>query len=93
MLVPECLLLSQKKSRDHSPLRERWPIQPGSKSQDSFFLLQQRVFIVPKKNIKPALVSYTNRDASWNAYNRHLGSVIVDTVILFSNLKSPSHEC
>ena len=37
-------------------------------------------------------VSYSNRDTSWNAWNRHSGSFMVDTGILFSNMKFPSHE-
>ena len=32
-------------------------------------------------------VSYSNRDTSWTAWNRHSGSFIVDTGILFSNMK------
>ena len=38
-------------------------------------------------------VSYSNRDTSWNAWNRHSGSFMVDMGILFSNMKCPSHEC
>ena len=38
-------------------------------------------------------VSYSNMDTSWNNWNRHSGSFMVDTGILFSNMKSPSHEC
>ena len=38
-------------------------------------------------------VSYSNRDTSWNAWNRHSGSYMVDTRVLFSNMESPSHEC
>ena len=38
-------------------------------------------------------VSYSNRDTTWNAWNRHSGSFMVDTGILFRNMKSPSHEC
>ena len=38
-------------------------------------------------------VSYSNRDTSWNAWNLHSGSFMVDTGTLFSNMKSPSHEC
>ena len=38
-------------------------------------------------------VSYSNRDTSWIAWNRHSGSFMVDTEILFSKMKSPSHEC
>ena len=37
-------------------------------------------------------VSYSNRDTSRNAWNRHSGSFMVDTGILFSNIKYPSHE-
>ena len=37
--------------------------------------------------------SYSNRNTSWNAGNRHSESFVVDTGILFSNMKSPSHEC
>ena len=36
-------------------------------------------------------VSYSNRDTSWNAWNRHTGSFMVYTIILFSNIKSPSN--
>ena len=38
-------------------------------------------------------VRYSNRDTSWNHWNLHLGSFMVETGILFSNMKSPSHEC
>ena len=38
-------------------------------------------------------VSYANRNTLWNAWNRHSGSFMVDTGILFSNMKPPSHEC
>ena len=38
-------------------------------------------------------VSYSNMDTSWHAWNRHSGSFMVDTGILFSNMKYPSHEC
>ena len=34
-------------------------------------------------------VSYSNRDTSWNAWNRHSRSFMVDTGILFSNMKCP----
>ena len=39
-------------------------------------------------------LSYSNRDTSWNAWNRRSGSFIVDTdtCILYSNMKSPSDE-
>ena len=37
-------------------------------------------------------VGFSNRDISWNAYNRHSGSFMVDTEILFINMNSPSHE-
>ena len=33
-----------------------------------------------------------NRDTSWNTWNRHSGSIMVDTRILFCNMKSPFHE-
>ena len=38
-------------------------------------------------------VSYSNRDAWCNSWNRHSGSFMVDTETLFSNMKSPFHEC
>ena len=38
-------------------------------------------------------VSYSNRDTSRNAWNRHSGSFMVDMGILLSNMKYPSHEC
>ena len=38
-------------------------------------------------------VSYSNRDTSWNAWNCHSGSFMVNTEILFSTMKSSSHEC
>ena len=38
-------------------------------------------------------VSYSNRDTSWNAWNRHSVSLMVDPGILFSHMKCPSHEC
>ena len=31
-------------------------------------------------------VSYSNRDTLWNAWNRHSGSFMIDTGILFSNM-------
>ena len=34
-------------------------------------------------------VSYSNRDTSWNAWNRHSGSFMVVMGILFSKMKSP----
>ena len=37
-------------------------------------------------------LSYLNRDTSWNAWNCHSGSCLVDTGILFSNMTSASHE-
>ena len=37
--------------------------------------------------------SYSNRDTSWSAWNRHSESFMVDKEILFSDMKSPSHEC
>ena len=37
-------------------------------------------------------VCYSNRDTSWNLWNRHWGSLMVDTVILFRKMKSPSHK-
>ena len=38
-------------------------------------------------------VSYSNSDTSWNAWNRHSRSFMVDTEIFFSNMKSLSHKC
>ena len=43
-------------------------------------------------------VSCSNRDILWNTWNRHSGSFMVDTGVLFSNtgnavMKSHSHEC
>ena len=38
-------------------------------------------------------VSYSNRDTSLNVWNRNWGSFMVDTEILFNNMKYPSHEC
>ena len=38
-------------------------------------------------------VSYPTRTISWKAWNCHSGSLMVDTVILFSNMKSLFHEC
>ena len=38
-------------------------------------------------------VSYSNRDTSWDSINRNSGCYMVDTGILFSNMKFPSHEC
>ena len=35
----------------------------------------------------------SNTNTVWNAWNCHSGRFIVDTGILFSNIKSPSHEC
>ena len=37
-------------------------------------------------------VNYSNRDTPLNAWNRHSKSFLVDTGILFSNMKSPSHS-
>ena len=38
-------------------------------------------------------VSHLNMNTSWIAWNRLSWSLRVDTGILFSNMKSPSHEC
>ena len=38
-------------------------------------------------------VTYSKRNTSWTAWNRHSGSFMVDTGILLSNMKSPSREC
>ena len=38
-------------------------------------------------------INYSNRDTSRNAWNCHSGRFMVDTGILFSNMKYPSHEC
>ena len=38
-------------------------------------------------------VRYSKRDTSCNARNRHSGSFMVNTGILFINMKSASHEC
>ena len=38
-------------------------------------------------------VSYSNRDTLLNPWKYHSVNFIVDTGILFSNMKSPSHEC
>ena len=38
-------------------------------------------------------ISFSNRDTSRNAWNRHLGSFMVDTGILSNSMKFPSHEC
>ena len=38
-------------------------------------------------------VSYSNRATSRNAWNRHSASFMIDTGILFSNIKYLSHEC
>ena len=37
--------------------------------------------------------SYSNRDTSWNVWHLHSASCMVDTGILFSNMKYPSQEC
>ena len=72
-----------------------------------FHLRQSMAFLYLNFYIKPGLaprmnilfwgsgdfpVSYFNRDTSWNAWNRHSGSFMVDTGILFSNMKSPSQK-
>ena len=41
----------------------------------------------------PVHVSYSNRDTSRKAWNRHSESFMVDMGILFSNMMYPSHEC
>ena len=38
-------------------------------------------------------ISFSNRDTSRNAWNRHWGSFMVDTGILSNNIKFPSHKC
>ena len=38
-------------------------------------------------------ISFSNRDASRNTWNRHWGSFMVDTGILSNNMKFPSHKC
>ena len=37
-------------------------------------------------------VSYSNKNTSWNAWNRNSGNIMVDTGILFSDMKSSSQE-
>ena len=43
--------------------------------------------------IRDFQISFSNRDTSRNAWNRHLGSFMVDTGILSNSMKFPSHEC
>ena len=52
---------------------------------------RMNVFILRARRLSSKLLKqgYT----SWNAWNRHSGSCMVDTGILFSNTKFPSHEC
>ena len=38
-------------------------------------------------------ISFSNRDTSRNAWNRHWGSFMVDTGILSNKMKFPSHKC
>ena len=38
-------------------------------------------------------ISFSNKDTSWNAWNRHLTSFIVDKGGLSINMKFPSYEC
>ena len=38
-------------------------------------------------------ISFSNRDTSRTAWNRHWGSFMVDTGILSNNMKFPSHKC
>ena len=38
-------------------------------------------------------ISFSNRDTSRNAWNRHWGSFMVDTGILSNSMKFPSHKC
>ena len=38
-------------------------------------------------------ISFSNRDTSRNAWNRHWGSFMVDTGILSNNMKFPFHKC
>ena len=38
-------------------------------------------------------ISFSNRDTSRNAWNRHWGSFMVDIRILSNNMKFPSHKC
>ena len=38
-------------------------------------------------------ISFSNRDTSRNAWNRHWRSFMVDTGILSNNMKFPSHKC
>ena len=47
-------------------------------------------FILKARRLSSTLLI---QDTSWNAWNRHSWSFIVDMGILFSNMKFPSHEC
>ena len=47
-------------------------------------------FILRARRLSSKLLK---QDTSRNAWNRHSGSFMVDTGILFSNMKYPSHEC
>ena len=38
-------------------------------------------------------ISYSSKDRSWHPRSRHSGSFMVDTGILFNNMKCPSREC
>ena len=38
-------------------------------------------------------LSFSNRDTSRNAWNRHWGSFMINTGILSNNMKFPSHKC
>ena len=38
------------------------------------------------------VISFSNRDTSWNAWNRHSESFMVDNGSLFATMKSTSHE-
>ena len=64
----------------------------------SFLILYDTPGLAPHMNVlfwepDDFPVSYSNRDTSWNAWNPQSGSFMVDTGILFSNMKSPSREC
>ena len=65
----------------------------------AFHSLYDRPGLAPHMNVlfrgsSDFSASYSNRDhTSWNVWNHHPGSFMVNTGILFSNIKSPSHEC
>ena len=73
-------------------------IQPRPPMASLFRSLYDMPGLAPRMDVlswgrRDFQISFSNRDTSRNAWNRHWGSFVVDTGILSSNMKFFSHKC